>query len=183
LRPPRGLPAHHPAAHPQHLTLEGQTGGFLTPTAYVVYADKGKAFSHPAVGFHFINASTVIGNIEIFSITEGFVNRAEAGYSRSIHQLGNETTGLDLSQLWNYSGMNIFHGKIIAIKDGEFGPWTPGIAVGGLIRTNDDFVSGSAYLQSFRRALESPGRPNPTPMGTYMWPSPRPGPKSLFRSF
>jgi hypothetical protein len=131
----------------QHLTLEGQTGGFLTPTAYVVFADKGKAFSHPAVGIHFINASAVIGNIETFSVTEGFANRAEVGYTRSVHQLGNETTGLNLSQLWNYSGMNIFHGKVVAIKDGEFGPWTPGIAVGGLVRTNDNFVSGSAYLQ------------------------------------
>jgi hypothetical protein len=131
----------------QHLTLEGQTGGFLTPTAYVVYADKGKAFSHPAVGIHFINASAVIGNIETFSVTEGFANRAEVGYSRSVHQLGNETTGLNLSQLWNYSGMNIFHGKVVAIKDGEFGPWTPGIAVGGVVRTGDNFVSGSAYLQ------------------------------------
>ena len=56
----------------QNLTLEGQTGGFLTPTAYVVYADKGQTFSHPAVGFHFIDAKTVIGNIETFSVTEGF---------------------------------------------------------------------------------------------------------------
>jgi hypothetical protein len=47
----------------QNLTLEGQTGGFLTPTAYVVYTDKGQMFSHPAVGFHYIDASKVIGNI------------------------------------------------------------------------------------------------------------------------
>ena len=63
----------------QYLTLEGQTGGFLTPTAYVVYMEKGQAFSHPAVGFHFIDASKVIGNIETFSITEAFYGRAEAG--------------------------------------------------------------------------------------------------------
>jgi hypothetical protein len=132
----------------QHLTLEGQTGGFLTPTAYVVYAAKGQIFSHPAVGVHFIDASDVIGKIETLSITEGFANRAEAGYSRSIHQLGNETTGLDLSQLWHYNGMNIFHGKVVAIKDGQFGPWMPGVAVGGLVRTGDKFVSGAAVLQS-----------------------------------
>ena len=72
----------------QNLTLEGQTGGFLTPTAYVVYAEKGHFFSHPAVGFHFINASKVIGNIETLSITESFASRAEVGYTRSIHQFG-----------------------------------------------------------------------------------------------
>jgi hypothetical protein len=132
----------------QHLTLEGQTGGFLTPTAYVVYADKGSTFSHPAVGFHFIDASSVIGDVETFSITEGFRNRAEAGYTRSVHQFGDQptttSTPLGLSNLWNYSGMNVFHGKVVVFKDGQFGPWMPGVAIGGVIRTNDHFVSGAA---------------------------------------
>ncbi len=149
----------------QELTLEGQTGGFLTPTAYVVLSTKGHIFSHPAVGFHFINASKVIGNIETFSITEGFANRAEVGYTRSFHQFGDSgptTTVLanavlgstatatavpvtpDFSQLWNSSGMNVFHGKVVAIKDGQFGPWMPGLAVGGVVRTGDKFVTGEA---------------------------------------
>ena len=149
----------------QHLTLEGQTGGFLTPTAYVVPSSKGQVFSHPAVGIHFINASAVIGNIETLSITEGFGNRAEAGYTRSIHQFGNSGPGTtvlanvvlgstssatsvpvtpDFSQLWHASGMNVFHGKVVVLKDGQFGPWMPGIAIGGVIRTNDHFVSGAA---------------------------------------
>lgn len=129
----------------QHLTLEGQTGGFLTPTAYVVYSAKGQFFSHPAVGVHFINASKVIGNIETVSVTEGFANRFEVGYSRSIHQLGNSvTTPGSFSNLWNFNGMNIYHGKVVLIKDGQFGPVMPGIAVGGLVRTNDKFVSGAA---------------------------------------
>jgi len=132
----------------QHLTLEGQTGGFLTPTAYVVYAEKGSTFSHPAVGFHFIDASAVIGDIESFSITEGFANRAEAGYTRSVHEFGDQptttATPLGLSNLWNYSGMNVFHGKVVAFKDGQFGAWMPGVAIGGVVRTNDHFVSGAA---------------------------------------
>ena len=129
----------------QNLSLEGQTGGFLTPTAYVVESAKGQFFSHPAVGFHFIDASTVIGNIETFSVTEGFANRAEAGYTRSVHQLGNSTVASAgaFSNLWNFNGMNVFHGKVVAIKDGQFGPWTPGIAVGGVVRTGDQFVSGA----------------------------------------
>ena len=133
----------------QNLSLEGQTGGFLTPTAYVVESAKGQFFSHPVVGFHFIGSSAVIGNIETFSITEGFANRAEAGYTRSVHQLGNQTdlsTTLGLSYLWNYNGMNVFHGKVVAIKDAQFGPWSPGVAVGGVVRTGDNFVSGSTYL-------------------------------------
>jgi hypothetical protein len=132
----------------QQLTLEGQTGGFITPTAYVVYTAKGQFFSHPAVGFHFIDASSVIGDIETFSVTEGFANRAEAGYTRSVHQYGDqpttEATPLGLSNLWNYDGMNVFHGKGVIFKDGQFGPWMPGIAIGGVVRTSDHFVSGYA---------------------------------------
>ena len=138
----------------QYLTLEGQTGGFLTPTAYVVYMEKGQAFSHPAIGFHFIDASKVIGNIETFSITEAFYGRAEAGYTRSVHQFGDSGSGSPsatvipggFSALWNANGMNIFHGKVVAINDGQFGPWTPGVAVGGLVRTGDKFVTGEAAV-------------------------------------
>ncbi|MGA2572323.1 MAG: DUF3034 family protein [Terracidiphilus sp.] len=132
----------------QNLTLEGQTGGFLTPTAYIVDMQKGQKFSHPAVGFHFINAAAVIGNVETFSITEGFANRGEAGYTRSVHQFGDQptttATPLGLSNLWDYSGMNVFHGKVVVFRDGQFGPWMPGIAVGGVVRTGDHFVSGAA---------------------------------------
>ncbi len=140
------LPVSRLAA--QNLTLEGQTGGFLTPTAYVVYTEKGQFFSHPAVAFHFIDASAVIGDIETFSITEAFANRAEAGYTRSVHQFGDQpttaATPLGLSNLWNYSGMNVFHGKVVALKESTGGEWVPGIAVGGLVRWDDHFVSGAA---------------------------------------
>ena len=129
----------------QYLTLEGQTGGFLTPTAYVVESAKGHIFSHPAIGYHFINTSKVIGNIQTFSIVEGFANRGEVGYTRSVHTLGDSTdpTQGAFSNLWNYDGMNIFSGKLVAIKDGEFGPWTPAVAGGVIVRTGDKFVTGA----------------------------------------
>ena len=147
----------------QYLTLEGQTGGFITPTAYVVYMEKGQAFSHPAISFHFIDSTKVIGNIETFSITEAFYSRAEVGYTRNMHQFGDSGSGAnvtatapsgatlqvkpDIGGLWNYSGMNIFHGKVVVFDDGQFGPWMPGVAVGGVVRTNDRFVSGAAYRE------------------------------------
>lgn len=129
----------------QHLTLEGQTGGFITPTAYVVYTEKGQLFSHPAVGYHMINATTVIGRIQTFSVTEGIANRAEVGYTRSYHQLGESTSAAsgDLSALWNSNGMNIFHGKAVVFSDGQFGKAMPGVAVGGVLRTDDSFVSST----------------------------------------
>ncbi len=134
----------------QNLTLEGQTGGFLTPTAYVVESAKGHVFSHPSFGYHFIDAKTVIGDVQTVSVTEGFSNRAELGYTRSIHTLGDATdpTQGAFSNLWNFNGMNVFHGKVVLIKDGQFSPLMPGIAVGGVIRTNDKFVSGAAAQQA-----------------------------------
>jgi hypothetical protein len=124
----------------QNLTLEGQTGGFITPTAYVVLSEKGHTWSHPAVGYHFVNASKVIGYVHTFSIEEGFANRFEFGYTRSVHTTGNDPS---FSRLWDYSGMNVFNGKVVAIKDGQFGPWTPGLGAGFVVRTNDKFVSGA----------------------------------------
>ena len=125
--------------HAQNLTLEGQTGGFITPTAYVVYGEKGQFFSHPAVGYHFVNANSVIGDVHTFSIEEGFANRAEAGYTRSVHWTGDSPL---FSSLWHYAGMNIFNGKVVAINDGQFGAWTPGVAAGFVVRTGDRFVTG-----------------------------------------
>jgi len=124
----------------QNLTLEGQTGGFITLTAYVVLSEKGHVWSHPAVGYHFVNASKVIGYVHTFSIEEGIANRFEFGYTRSVHTKGNSPT---FSGLWDYSGMNVFNGKVVGIKDGQFGPWTPGIGAGFVVRTNDKFVSGA----------------------------------------
>jgi hypothetical protein len=127
-------------ANAQNLTLEGQTGGFITPTAYVVETEKGHFFSHPAVGYHFVNTHEVIGNVHTLNITEGFANRAEIGYTRSIHQKGDSAA---FSSLWDYSGMNIVHGKVVAIKDGQGSLYTPGLAVGFVVRTGDKFVTGA----------------------------------------
>ncbi len=124
----------------QNLTLEGQTGGFITPTAYAVYTDKGHVFSHPAVGYHFIDADQVIGNIHTFSIEEGLANRAEAGYTRVVHTEGDSAL---FSSLWHFAGMNVFNGKGVAIKDGQWHAPVPGVAAGFVVRTGDKFVTGA----------------------------------------
>jgi Protein of unknown function (DUF3034) len=137
--------------HGQNLTLEGQTGGFITPTAYVVYSAEGKMLSHPAVGYHFVNSSAVIGAVHTFSIEEGIANRAEFGYTRSVHAKGDDPA---FSRLWDYSGMNIFNGKVVALKDGQLGTWAPGVGVGFVVRTNDRFVSG-ALDEAFTGTLKN----------------------------
>jgi hypothetical protein len=139
----------------QQLTLEGQTGGFITPTAYVVPSANDHSFSLPAVGFHFVDASSVIGNVETISVTEGFGNRFEFGYTSSLHQAGNSAM---FSALWSkqdfaayssgypsstISGMNVFHGKVVVVKENTKHFYTPGFAVGGVYRQGDHYVSGS----------------------------------------
>lgn len=124
----------------QELNLEGQTGGFITPTAYVVYSAPGTVFSHPAIGYHFVNSNNVIGDNHTFNIEEGFANRAEAGYTRNVHVAGDSEL---FSRLWHFNGMNIFNGKVVAVKENHFGEWQPALAVGGVVRTQDRFLSGA----------------------------------------
>ena len=128
-------------ARAQNLTLEGQTGGFITPTAYVVQSAKGSVFSHPSVGFHYIHAGDVIGDVYTGSVTEGIANWAEFGYTRSAHTNGSNPY---FSALWEYSGMNVFHGKGVVLRENSFGSkWTPGVAAGFVVRTGDHFVTGA----------------------------------------
>lgn len=134
-------------ARAQNLTLEGQTGGFITPTAYVVQAQKGQFFSHPAIGYHYVHAGSVIGDIHTVSVTEGFANRAEVGYTRSAHTNGDNPY---FSSLWEFPGMNIFHGKAVVLRENSFdSKWTPGAAAGFVVRTGDRFVTGAIDGKSY----------------------------------
>ena len=128
-----------PLLRAQNITLEGQTGGFITPTAYVLYTAPGEKFSHPAVSYHFVNTSQVIGLVQTASILEGYANRAEVGYTRSIHTMGNDPV---FSRIWNYDGMNIFSGKFVVLPEDMQSFWKPAVAVGGILRTQDHFVTG-----------------------------------------
>lgn len=152
----------------QNLTLEGQTGGFITPTAYVVYSAKGQFFSHPALGYHFVDADKVIGNLHTFSIEEGFANRAEVGYTRSVHTEGNSPT---FSSLWHFAGMNLFNGKVVAIKDGQWHTPVPGVAAGFVVRTGDKFVTG-ALDQELTGKLNSYTNGDVYAVVTKTWPHP-----------
>lgn len=142
-----GLTGATKTAIAQNLTLEGQTGGFITPTAYVVESAKGLVLSRPSIGFHYVHAGDVIGDVYTTSITEGFANRAEVGYTRSSHTNGDNPY---FSSLWAFSGMNIFHGKVVAVKEDSFGgKWMPGVAAGFVVRTGDHFVTGAIDGKSY----------------------------------
>lgn len=137
-----------PFAKAQNLTLEGQTGGFITPTGYVLQAHPGHDYSKPAVGYHFINAGSVIGTISTLNVTEGLYNRVEFGYTRTIHTNGSDKL---YGPLWYFSGMNILHGKVNVVKEDSFGSkWIPAIGFGGVYRMQDQYVSGAIANKSYQ---------------------------------
>jgi hypothetical protein len=138
------------ALHAQSLNLEGQTGGFIIPGAYTIPSDPGHKFSSPTLGFHYLKAGSTVGDFYISSITEGYGNWLEFGYSRNSHSNGSDfnragATGTDgASALWAYSGFNVYHVKAKFISENyKSHKWIPAVAAGVIVRANDQFVSGA----------------------------------------
>ena len=118
-------------SHAQALGWEGETGVFVTPLAYTAASENQKV--HPVVAYHYLNAGSVIGDFHEASITVGFLNRFEMGYTHEFHSQGNDK---GLSPLWQ-NGFEIFHGKAMVIQENYHGEkWIPAISVGFMARQN-----------------------------------------------
>lgn len=124
--------------HAQNLGLEGETGVFVTPLAYTV-ASPSNNLGKPVVGYHFLEAGSVIGTFSKISITEGAFGRVEFGYTRDVHSTGGDPA---LSPLWD-TGFNVVHGKVNIVREntGKHN-WIPAISVGFLARTQVHNVGG-----------------------------------------
>lgn len=128
----------------QGLNWEGQTGGLLTPFAYTARSPEGK-LGRPVVAFHYLNAGFVIGNVYQISVTEGFGQRFEAGFTQSLSSSGN----IGLTGRGNYppsalfgGGFTTLHGKLTVVPENAAKTkWVPAIAVGALGRFGDQHVS------------------------------------------
>jgi hypothetical protein len=129
----------------QSLNWEGQDGIFVTPLAYTVPGTE-KGFGFPAVAYHYVDAGDVLGGFHQVSISEGFLDRVEFGYTRNIHQDGNT---LGLSNLWG-NGFNIFHGKVNALREGRH--FRPAISVGFVARTQVHNVGGVLLNKDYSNA-------------------------------
>jgi hypothetical protein len=127
------------ALQAQDLDLEGPTGVFITPLAYTV-ASPSNNIGKPSVGFHFLDAGSVIGYFSTISVTEGAFGRIEFGYTRDVHQTAGDPS---LSPLW-HNGFNIAHGKVNFIRENSFKHnWMPAISAGFLVRTQVHNVGGA----------------------------------------
>lgn len=130
-------------AHAQ-LGYEGPTGIFVTPLAAVSPSSPHGA-GHPTIAYHVLAGGPVIGDFTTASITEGFAQRFEVGYTREDHSAGSTAA---LSPLWT-NGLNLFHAKAVVLPE-NFGKtkWVPAIAIGGIARTNDSNVGDGANGQT-----------------------------------
>jgi hypothetical protein len=124
----------------QALNMDGQSGIFFQPWADVVPSAAGK-FDGPTVSFHTVDAGPVAGDYLNVGVEEGFGNWLEFGFTRSNHTDGGDPA---ISPLFNFAGMNIFNVKAKVLSANSHGhKYLPAISVGGVLRTNDPFVSQS----------------------------------------
>jgi hypothetical protein len=123
----------------QSLGYEGPTGVFVTPLA-LVSGSPAKGLGQPSVSYHFLAGGPVIGDFSTVSITEGFANRFEFGYTHEIHNEdggSKAALGPALTPLWD-SGYDIVHAKANLIPDSyKKQKWIPAISVGGIFRSGD----------------------------------------------
>src|SRR5580693_1042581 len=121
----------------QALNMDGQSGIFFQPWAEVVPSPAGK-FGGPTVSFHVVDAGPVAGDYLNVGIEEGFGNWLEFGFTRNNHTDGGDP---GISPLFNFSGMNIFNVKAKVVGPTRRHKWLPSLAVGGVLRSNDPFVT------------------------------------------
>jgi hypothetical protein len=128
----------------QNLGYEGPTGVFVTPLAATA-ASPAHGAGHPVIACHVLAGGPVIGTFTTVSFTEGFGKYFEAGYTREDHAAG-DTAGL--SSLWT-DGLNTFHAKAVVVPENAGKTkWVPGIAIGGIARTNDSNVGDGTNGQT-----------------------------------
>jgi hypothetical protein len=120
--------------------MDGQSGIFFQPWAELVPSPAGK-FGGPTVSFHIVDAGPVAGDYLNVGIEEGFGNWLEFGFTRNNHTDGGDP---GISPLFNFSGMNIFNVKAKVLPANYHRrKYLPAISVGGVLRTDDPFVSQS----------------------------------------
>ncbi len=113
------------------LNWDGQTGGLLTPFAYVS-SSPGRSLGRPELAFHYMNAGPVLGSELQASITFGFLKIGEVGYTRSFNVEGSVP---GLSPLFA-NAFNIGHIKFKLVPEDFRGTkFVPAIAAAAVVRT------------------------------------------------
>ena len=127
------------AAQAQNLGLEGPTGVFVTPLAYVLKSPW-KNIGMPTISYHFLDGGSVIGYFSKISATAGAFNRIEFGYTRDVHQTAGDPS---LSSLW-HPGFDIIHAKVNFLTENAGNRnWIPAVSGGFIERLRVHNVGGT----------------------------------------
>src|SRR5262250_1221885 len=86
-------------------------------------------FGGTTMSVHDVDAGPVAGDYINAGIEEGFGNWLEFGFARNNHTDGGDP---EISQLFNFAGMNIFNVKAELAGPTHRHKWLPSIAVGGV---------------------------------------------------
>jgi hypothetical protein len=147
----------------QSLGFEGPTGIAITPTAYVS-PSPAKGVGRAAGAYHNFAGGPVLGDFNTASVTFGFAQQYEIGYTSVMHDDGNTTNNagnsVNLNPLWK-NDFSIVHGKANVLPENYLGlKWVPAISVGGIFRFNDkEMFNGGADepLTSIFEVMENDG--------------------------
>lgn len=119
-----------PACRAQ-LNWDGQTGGLLTPFAYVSNSPR-RGLGRPELAFHYLDGGPALGSELQASITFGFLKIGEIGYTRSFNVEGSAP---GLGRLFA-NGFNIGHIKFKLLPENFRGAkFVPAIAAAAVVRT------------------------------------------------
>jgi hypothetical protein len=123
----------------QSLNLEGQTGGMVTPFAYVIESEPGHAGA-PAIGFHWLNGGEAVGDRFQLSAIIGFVGRLEVGYTKGAVSQGSIDTD-EVAKIFD-RGFMMVHAKAILVPENSGGTNAPAVSVGFAYRFQRSSLEG-----------------------------------------
>lgn len=126
-----------PAANAQAVTWEGQTGGIVTPFAYLPESPV-RGVGRPVVSFQLLDAGEIVGDRFQISLTGGLFDRVEVGITRSAVSAG-ETSSL--GTLFD-RGFTTLHGKVNLLRENEPAASLPAISAGVVVRWQREHIAG-----------------------------------------
>lgn len=122
-------------AEAQFPNWDGQTGAVITPSAQVLLSPS-TGIGRPVVGFRLLNGGDLIGDRFQISLTAGFLERVEVGFTRSAVSSGDDF----YSSLFDRGFSNV-HAKVVLLPETVADGW-PVIAAGFVTRWQQEHIAG-----------------------------------------
>jgi len=121
--------------------VEGNSGVFITPTAYFANpAAEGQVFGLPSVSGTYADIGQK--DFEAFVITENLWGRVELGYAIERIGLGDwpdDVKDATTMRVQDDAYLHNFNARLLAVKEGSLGcEWMPAVSVGAHFKWNQD---------------------------------------------